>query len=154
MGVTEVSAAAAALAEAREFLVKLQQTTVADGGDQALVKQMTDVVSDVILKLFEVDSALLGLQEENAILQGALDAVSDLERRIGQYELHQTAAGATVYRYRYLPQYYACPRCAESSRQIHILQPVEDHPSGDYRCPGCAESYPFRATMMIPTAEA
>ena len=142
MGVTEVSAAAAALTEARGLMVILRESTLADE-QQALVDQVMKVVSDAIHKLFAVDSALFALQEENSILQGALDAVSDLERRIGQYEIHQTAAGATVYRYRYLPQYYACPRCTESSQQIQILQPVEDHPCGDYRCPGCSESYPF-----------
>ncbi len=149
MGVPEVSAAATALTDARGLLVKLQQSTLAEE-HRSLVHRVMEVVSDAILRLFAVDSALFGLQEENTILQSKLDAAEDLERRIGQYEIHQTAAGATVYRYRYLPQYYACPRCTESSQQIHILQPMEDHRRGDYRCPGCSESYPFEQRDCVP----
>ncbi len=128
--------------EARGVLVKLQQGALA-AEHQGLINQAIDLVSDAIHELLAVDTVLLELQIDNGILQSKLEAVENWQRRISQYEMHETAAGALVFRRRSLPQHYACPRCTESSQQIQILQPMQDQWRGHYRCPGCSESYPF-----------
>ncbi len=139
---TEVGAAAAVMNDARGMLVKLQKGTLA-AEHQVLIRQALDLVSDAIQELLAVDTVLLELQVDNGILQSELEAVKNWQRRIAQYEMHETAAGAMVFRRRALPQHYACPRCTESSQQIQILQPMEDQWRGRYRCPACSESYPF-----------
>lgn len=139
VAVTEVSAAATVLGHASKFLSKLQQSKLATE-HRTLVDQAMEVVADATQRLFSIQTKLLELQQENAALKQQLAAAEDWEKRLATYELVHTAGDNFVLKSLFKPEHFACLRCAEANKQLHVLQPNNTY-AGGHGCPECETTY-------------
>ncbi len=89
--------------------------------------------------LFHTREELFRLQTENEQLRQELKAKEGWENQKSQYQLEDTAGGATVYAFTGTPKHYACPSCFTKAT-IQILQDRRVI-GGIFDCPSCRTPY-------------
>ncbi len=100
-------------------------------------------VSTALQAIYELQTELIRLQEENRQLKDKLREGNDWQDRISNYTLEPTPGGATVYAsIGGQEKHYICPSCTEK-KEIHILQDRHVY-TGDYLCPSCKATYPVK----------
>jgi hypothetical protein len=87
-------------------------------------------------KLQELREENLRLLEEKRQLADQLRDVEDWQKRREKYHLFKAEGGGIVLRATEPFAHYACPSCADSRREIHVLQDGGNH-GGTWWCPGC-----------------
>ncbi|WP_257274937.1 hypothetical protein [Endozoicomonas sp. SESOKO4] len=91
--------------------------------------------------LFNTQSVLFSLQDENKKLQEKIAEYNAWDEKFKAYELVETPGRAIVYQSQNSPKHYACPACMEEKR-ISILQDRKVA-SGVFDCPykKCSATY-------------
>jgi predicted RNA-binding Zn-ribbon protein involved in translation (DUF1610 family) len=147
---TEIGAAATVLNQARGLLKQLQQSKLSSQ-HEALVREAMDVVSDATERLLGIHSGLLELQQENAALKAMIEKARSWETRLAQYPLVKAPGGGLILQSKQPIDHFACPTCAETDKEIHVLQPGSDW-GGDYHCRKCDASYSVAVPKPMPHA--
>lgn len=100
------------------------------------VNEAMRFAGDVQDKLQELREENLRLTEERRQLADQLREADDWQKRRSAYQLAQTPGGALVLKSEGPPGHYACPNCAESKRELQILQDRRVS-AGFYDCRAC-----------------
>ena len=112
------------------------------------ITQAQAQVSHLLGAPLETQGDLFKLQNENQNLRRQIETQEDWEKRKADYQLEQTAGGATVCASASdSPKHYTCPRCMVK-REIQILQDLRGV-SGEFECPGCKTRYPINPSKPM-----
>jgi predicted RNA-binding Zn-ribbon protein involved in translation (DUF1610 family) len=137
MDMSTIAAALTSIKAAKELLQAATGLKI-DNDTRVQINKALNEVSEIQEKLFDAREQLYNLQQENDTLRQQLKASDDWHSRLEKYELIQTSGGAVIYKSRNnTPMHFVCPNCIEK-KAMQILQDVQD---GEYRCPGCQNSY-------------
>jgi hypothetical protein len=147
--IADISGLASVLTAARKLLHQLQQGKLSSE-HQPLVADALDVVADASNRLFKIQTDLIELQQENTDLRKKCADNESWSARRAAYELFQTSAGGLVLRYTGLPEHFACPRCAESAKELHVLQPPPNKYAGSTECRACGAFFEIEIPRPIP----
>jgi hypothetical protein len=147
VGVGEVSGAVTVLAQARRFLRELAEGKLS-AEHQALVSQALEVVADGQERIAQLQAEIIRLQQENQALRDQLRSADNWSERLAGFEQYETPTGGIVLR-EATTKRYACPRCAEASKQIHMLQYHGEY-AGSYGCVACGKSYSVHDPAPMP----
>jgi hypothetical protein len=135
------------LSQGRSILRKLHQANLADQHKEQVTAAL-DLVSDATDRLQSIQADAIDLRHENAALKEKLAAADDWKSRRAEYQLVQSPGGAFVLEDVHPPTHFACPSCAESKREIHILQPGSIY-TGTSDCPSCKTQYNVQDPNLV-----
>lgn len=113
------------------------------------VNEAMRAAGEVQDKLQELREENLRLLEEKRQLADQLRDVADWQNRRAAYQLTETPGGGHVLRSEGPPVHYACPSCAESKRELQILQKYRTA-VGSYQCPSCETEYRVNVRSPLP----
>lgn len=108
---------------------------------QQQVDDAMDLMRDGLDRIQALQAELIETRERNHQLQRQIDEDTAWQQRRAQYFMVAAPGGAHVYREGAEGNLYVCPACIEN-RQIMLLQNL-GMVSGDWRCPGCGQTYPI-----------
>lgn len=116
----------------------------------AQISEAMDKIGKVQDDLFLVREELLKLQEENHTLKELLREKESWEKQVEEVYLYTTSAGDHLYRFKGLPERFACPVCYVK-KELYILQ-WNDKPY-KYECKACksefrAQDYPDNGILV------
>jgi hypothetical protein len=147
MDMTTITAALTSVRAIKELLQAATRLKI----DNETIVQINNALNEVAAmqeQLFEAREQLFNLQKENDELRQQIKAHDDWTTRLDAFLLNKTIGGAVVYESRTnKPKHYACPHCIER-QQIQILQDL-NLMSGDFKCPGCKNTYPIDEKQKI-----
>lgn len=138
------------LTQARSLLRGLKQSKLSSEHATA-VSEALDLVSDVGDRLHQLQISLLALQQENSTLKAQIAASNNWETRFANYKLAKTPVGGFVLKSvdAEVP-HFACLKCAESKKEIHVLQDDGEY-AGTHGCRACGTHYAtFQARNLDP----
>ena len=148
-GVGEAAAAASVFSTARKLARELSQSQLSDR-HQKIVNDLLEVITDGQERLTGLQQRIIDLQDENRALNDELRSASTWSERLEEYELAETPVGGFVYKsVGEGAEHYACPRCIESTKEIHVLQLTGKY-SGQSKCPNCDNEFRTRVPPPMP----
>lgn len=118
---------------------------------QQLIDQAFDIIMDGNERLLQIQTTMIEIQRQNAALSEQIQAAKAWESRIAKYSVFQAPGGGIVFRANEPFVHYACPRCAETEKQLHSLQPGSLY-TGLFACPGCRCVFAINPPREIPDA--
>lgn len=137
------------LKAAKDILTSLFEAKV-DAEARPKILEAQGKLGEVQDALFVLRERLSELQQERDDLKAKLADAETWQTQVDQYELTMTPGSAVVYKYKGLPDHYACPSCF-NKHEVHILQDNKVM-AGTYRCTGCGANYPVKPPGHINPA--
>ncbi|MEZ8544657.1 hypothetical protein AB6C74_17545 [Vibrio splendidus] len=120
---------------AKEKVIELQQ-------------QSNQKVLDIQQALMDLQAEIFRYQEANSELTDQLKVHTDLNEKLEKYKLIRSGGGAVVYKSKFEPIHYTCPRCISEKKIINILQ-FTGHFQGFYNCPSCEKPFKIEETQKV-----
>ena len=151
MDIATITGAYQGLKAAKDILGVLFDAKV-DAEAKPKILEAMQKLGDAQDTLFSLREELFALQASNDDLRRMIVAAESWRAVSEQYELTKTAGEAVVYRFKGVPEHFACPSCFNTN-QVHILQ-TNRTLSGKYRCTGCNSEFPVEAQRRPPAAQA